>query len=162
VKTHFLLLLSILLLSACAHQPNIHFQQVDSAKQGDYQTFNITSLPLKGHTHLANAKIELAIRTYLVQKGMTYSAKDSQMTVQYALGIKQIQNVDLKPISIGAGVYTSHLVRDETYATLVINIRDNAQKENIWRMSGSRKIDDEELPQATFNKKFSEILENFL
>jgi hypothetical protein len=162
VKSHYLLLLSILLLSACAHQPNIHFQQADTAKRSDYQTFNIASLPLKGHTHIANEKIELAIRTHLEQAGMSYSAQDSQMTVQYALGIKKIQNVDLKPISIGTGVYTSHLVRDETYATLVINIRDNAQQENIWRMSGSRRVDDEQLPQETFNKKFSEILENFL
>lgn len=161
MKIHYLLLLSILLVTACAHQPNVHIEQLDTAKQTDYKSFNISALIFKGQNLQANKSIELAIRTSLEQKGMTYLAKDSQVTVQYALGIKKIQNVDLKPIAVGSGVYTSHLIKDEKHVTLLLNIRDNEQQKNIWRLSGSRKIDDDQLPQEKINEKFSELLENF-
>lgn len=161
MKIHSLLLASVLFVTACAHQPNVHVEQLDTAKQADYKSFNISSLTLKGQNIQANEKIELAIRTSLEQKGMHYSATDAQVTVQYALGIKKIQNVDLKPIAVGSAVYTSHIIKDERYATLLINIKDNKQQKNIWRLSGSRRIDDEQLPQEKINEKFSELLENF-
>jgi hypothetical protein len=161
MKIHSLLLVSVLFVTACAHQPNLHIEQLDASIQTDYQSFNISSLTLKGQNIQENDKIELAIRTSLEQKGMSYSTNDAQVTVQYALGIKKIQNVDLKPIVVGSGVYTSHLIKDEKYATLLINIRDNKQQKNIWRLSGSRRIDDEQLPQGKINEKFSELLENF-
>lgn len=149
------------LITACASQPALDYQQADSTSISQYSSFTIKPLNVKGHNHKTEAVVEIALRAALEGRGLTFSESDADLEVQYAAGVKSTQSVDLKPVAIGSAVYTSHDVVSNTQATLLINIQDSKTNKNVWRSSGSQTIREGKIPQAEVNSEFAKILQNF-
>ncbi|MBL4798003.1 MAG: DUF4136 domain-containing protein [Oleispira sp.] len=162
MKLHSLvLILTSTLFTACASQTAMDYKQAESTSISQYTSFTISPLDIKGHDHQVEAVVEIAIKSALVGRGLTYLESDADLEVQYAAGVKSTRAVDLKPVSIGSAVYTSHNVVSQTRATLVINVQDTKTNQNVWRSSGSRTIREGEIPQADINVEFAKIFQNF-
>ena len=156
-----LLIFVSLLFTACASQTGMDYTQAESVSINQYSSFSITPLKIKGHNSKTELAVEIAIKSALVNQGLIYSEKNADLDVQYAAGVKSTRAVDLKPVSIGSGVYTSHDVVSQTRATLVINIEDTKTNENVWRSSGSRTIREGKIPQPAINSEFAKIFQHF-
>lgn len=156
-----LLILVSSLFTACASQTVMDYKQADSVSISQYKTFSIKPLNIKGHDTKVEAVLEIGIKSALEKRGLTYLESNADIEVQYAGGVKSTQAVDLKPVSVGSAVYTSHDVVSQTRATLVINIQDTKTNENVWRSSGSRIIGEKKVPQADINSGFVKIFQNF-
>lgn len=156
----FVALLLTVFLTACA-SPALNYTQSDDLSIAQYKTFSVKTLDIKGHNSKTEKVVDIALRDALEKRGLTYSQDNADIEVQYAVGVKSTQAVDLKPVSIGSGVYTSHNVVANTRATIVINIHDTKKNENVWRASGSQTISSDEIPQSAINEEFANILQNF-
>lgn len=156
-----MLVLISTLATACATQTAMDYKQADATSLSQFSSFSIQPLQIKGHDHKTEKVVEIALRAALEGRGLIFSETDADLEVQYAAGVKSTQSVDLKPVSVGSAVYTSHDVVSNTRATVVINIQDTKTNKNVWRSSGSRTIREGEIPQAAINTEFSKILQHF-
>ncbi len=160
LRTLMLILVSTL-FTACASQTAMDYKQADSVSLSQYKSFSIKPLDIKGHDTKVEAVLEIGIKSALEARGLTYLESNADIEVQYAGGVKSTQAVDLKPVSVGSAVYTSHDVVSQTRATLVINILDTKTNESVWRSSGSRVIGEDKVPQAKINSSLETIFQNF-
>lgn len=149
------------LFTACASQTSMDYKQAESTSISQYSSFSITPLHIKGHDIKVETVVEIAIKSALEGRGLIFQESGADLEVQYAAGVKSTRAVDLKPVSVGSAVYTSHDVVTQTRATLVINVQDTKSDQNVWRSSGSRTIREGEIPQAGINVEFAKIFENF-
>jgi len=149
------------LITACASQPAMNYKQADAASLSQYSSFSIKPLQIKGHDVKNEKVVEIALRSALEERGLIFSENNANLEVQYAVGVKSTQSVDLKPVSIGSAVYTSHDIVSNTRATVVINIQDTKTNQNVWRSSGSQTIREGKIPQVDINAEFAKILQNF-
>ena len=156
-----MLILISALFTACASQTAMDYKQSDSVSLSQYKSFSIKPLDIKGHDTKVESVLEIGIKSALESRGLTYLESNADIEVQYAGGVKSTQAVDLKPVSVGSAVYTSHDVVSQTRATLVINIQDTKTNENVWRSSGSRVIGEDKVPQAKINSSLEKIFQNF-
>jgi uncharacterized lipoprotein YajG len=149
------------LITACASNPAMDYKQAEATSLSQFSSFSIKPLQIKGHDHKTEKVVEIALRAALEGRGLTFLETGADLEVQYAAGVKSTQSVDLKPVSVGSAVYTSHDVVSNTRATVVINIQDTKSNQNVWRSTGSRTIREGEIPQAAINTEFAKILQNF-
>lgn len=149
------------LMTACASQPAMDYKQDGNVSLSQYSSFSIKPLQVKGHDIKTEKVVEIALQSALESRGLTFLETGADLEVQYASGVKSTRSVDLKPVSVGSAVYTSHDVVTNTRATVIINIQDTKTDQNVWRSSGSQTIREGKIPQADINTEFAKILQNF-
>ena len=155
-----LISLMLILLSACASQPKSYFEQATNTSINQYKTFSIEKLNVRGLHPDAMVKVGKAIKKSLEEKGLKFEWQDGDLTVQYAIGVENIQNIGLKLYPVGSKIYTAHIVTDNHYATMMLNIVDEKASKKIWFMSGSKRIDNLNVEQDRVNEAFVEIFKN--
>lgn len=152
--------LMFMLLTACATQPKPHFEQAEELSINQYQTFSIEKLNVKGLHPDAMIKVGKAIKKGLEEKGLKFKWNNADLTVQYAVGVETIQNVGLKLYPVGSKIYTAHIVQDNHYATMIMNIVDESASKKVWLMSGSKKIDNLNRSQQQVDESIAKLLQN--
>jgi len=156
----FIISLMLVLVSACATQPRPYFEQAEDTSIKQYKTFSIEKLNVKGLHPDGMVKVGKAIKNALEEQGLKFEWKGGELTVQYAVGIETIKNIGLKLYPVGSKIYTAHIVKDNHYATMMLNIVDEKASKKVWLMSGSKRIDSLEVEQESVNKAFIDIFKN--
>lgn len=150
------------LLAACSVNAPMDYRQSPDRHAADYQTFTLKAIDhVKGTTPKAMGRVGQAIQYALEQKGLRYVDNDAQLLVEYAVGVKNTQKLNMQYYPTGQGMYTRHDVASATVAKLVININDVADKRSIWLSSGSSEITQQERTQEEINQVFVTIFKNF-
>lgn len=158
------ILLSLMLtafLAACSSTPNARYLQADEVTAADYKTFTLEKIDAKGLNPDAMLVAGKAIKFALESRGMTYQKENAELLIEFGVGIKQVNEVQLKVVPIGGATYTGHTLQNNQYGTLIINISDALKTKPIWYMSGSRKIENMNRSQEEINQDFIGILSNF-
>lgn len=158
------ILLSLMLtafLAACSSTPNARYLQADEVTAADYKTFTLEKIDAKGLNPDAMLVAGKAIKFALESRGMTYQKENAELLIEFGVGIKQVNEVQLKVVPIGGATYTAHTLQNNQYGTLIINISDALKTKPIWYMSGSRKIENMNRSQEEINQDFIGILSNF-
>ena len=156
----FIAMALVLFTTACATQPKAHFEQAEGTSIAQYKTFSIEKLDVKGLHPDAMVKVGKAVKQALEQKGLSFVWEDGDITVQYAVGVKSVQNLVLKHYPVGNQIYTGHLLEDNYYATMILYLVDEEAKKQVWMMSGSKRIDNLDSSQEQVNQTIQAVFEN--
>ncbi|UTW49644.1 DUF4136 domain-containing protein [Bacterioplanoides sp. SCSIO 12839] len=149
-------------LIGCSANAPLDYRQSPDRHAADYQTFTLKSIDnVKGTTPQAMGKVGQAIKFALEQKGLKYVDQGADLLVEYAVGVKNTQKLNMQYYPTGQGMYTRHDVASAKIAKLVININDVADKRSIWLTSGSSEIAQEEKTQDEINQAFVAIFAHF-
>lgn len=152
----------VLCLSGCAAQQALTVRQAPGSHAQDYKSFSIQVInKARGLNLPAMVKVGKAIKYALEQKGLMYVEQNGELLVEYGVGLRNTNEVNLHFYPAGMTMRTQHDVEEATIAKMVININDVKQKRSIWLVSGSAKVDDEEKSQDEINKVFVGIFSQF-
>ena len=133
-----LMVVSVLaLLAGTAIAQDIDIEADESVDFSKYKTFRIGEGQLKSkspslNSDLTRRKIENEIRKRLIEKGLTEASSQPNLNVMFRLGSASRNDVDVFP----AGRYgraTRRVVTQYTEGTLIIDLRDTARRELVWR-----------------------------
>ena len=157
-----LLLMILGMLSACSTTQVLQYRQAPDSHAADYQTFSMKAIQnARGLNMPAMAKVGKAIKNALEKKGLRHVEQGGELLIEYGVGIRNINSLNLHFYPQGLGTRTQHDIESETIAKMVININDAEKQRSIWLTSGSARIDGEEHSQQQINEKFIKIFSNF-
>lgn len=161
MKILSLLMLAIALV-ACSTTPVLQYRQAPDSHAADYQTFSIQAIQkARGLNMPAMVKVGKAIKYALEQKGLRYVEQGGELLIEYGVGIRNVNSVNMHFYPQGLGTRTQHDVESATIAKMVININDVEQQRSIWLTSGSARINGEDKSQQEINAEFIGIFSNF-
>ncbi len=118
-----------------AQKVNVEFDE--SADFTHYKTFHIIDGQLNAkaaalNSDLTKRNIENEIRKRLTEKGLTEVQSNPDLNVRFSLGSARRNEVETYPAG-WRGLGTRRVRVPITQGTLVINLRDTARKELVWR-----------------------------
>lgn len=160
MKKVFPITILLVLLSACASSGPV-FQQLANTQAADYKTFSIKKIDTQGLNPEAMVKVGQALKYALEARGMIYQAEHGELLVEYAVGIKQVNEVRLEVIPIAGSSYTDHIMENNRYGNLLISLSDAKTSKQVWYLSGSRKLDNMQSSQAEINSNVVKLMQNF-
>ena len=179
MKKH-ILLLSVLLLSACATSVNVDYATGTSF--AGLKTFQVQAKPEaipndpRVNSPFMKQRITKAIGDQLTIKGMSFVKTSPDVIVKYYLGIKQELESDDSGVSIGFGTSSRHSAIGFVYGfpasevatienlNITIDIVNAKSNQLLWRGSLARRLYAGSTPESNttlINGIVKEILDQF-
>ncbi|TQV89852.1 PilT/PilU family type 4a pilus ATPase [Aliikangiella coralliicola] len=132
----------------------------DSAPFDHYSTFSITPLTVRAKHPDTKKKINNALIGVFTNRGLELKSKNTDLDVQYVLGLKVEEGLALEAIE-GQQNNFEHFIPDaKEQAMLVINVLDNHTKKPIFRITAVREVSDYNESQQQLNAGIEELLKN--
>jgi twitching motility protein PilU len=92
----------------------------------------------------ADVVLKNAIVEGFEQKGLTYSAREASIEVQYSYGIEDIKGLALEPIDNESDQLSELSPDSDQQITLLINIIDKRTNNDVWRLQARHRATPEE------------------
>jgi len=129
--------LILILAAGIAAAQKVHTEFDESVDFSQYKTFAIregrirTKFPALDNS-LVERKIENALKAQLTSKGLRETMDRPDVIATYILGAANRRDVDVVPAG-WRGRARRRVVTNYTQSTLVIDLRDPAKRELVWR-----------------------------
>ena len=123
-----------------------------------FRTFSITPLTVRAKNADTKNKIDTALYTAIAEKGLKLASKNTDIDVQYILGLKIEEGLALEMIDGQQNNFEHFIPETKEQAMLVINVIDNHTKKAIFRITAVRNVSDFNESQESINKGIALLL----
>jgi len=94
----------------------------------------------------------------LTERGLKLDAKNTDIDLQYILGLKVEEGLALEMIDGQQNNFEHYVPETKEQAMLVINVIDNRNKKAIFRITAVRNVSDFNESQENINKGIAQLL----
>jgi hypothetical protein len=155
-------LAALLLVTACG--ATVRTSMAPNADPARYHTFGFYTPPYRQNKpeSIADQTVRAAIRTDLMQKGLTEAAPGQQPDFLVAHHLKQQQELNVDTVGYGFWGWPGANVTEYTQGTLIVDFIDPQTHQVFWRGTATQVINNPEAPNmAKLDKGVSKIIARY-
>ncbi len=126
-----------------------------------YCTFNVVPLTVQSKNTNIKKMLNLSLTHFFNSRGLEFSANNSDIEVQYLLGLKVDEGLSLEPIEGQNSNLEYYIPTTREHALLMVNILDNHTRKPIFRITAIRKATDFNEQQHLLDESIATLLKGY-